>query len=229
MKLAALISGGKDSMLAFYRMHQAGHNIKYLLAMEPETDESYMFHHPNIWITELISDSMNIPLIKGKTQGRKEEELVDLMRLLKKVADEVDGVVSGALASSYQKQRIDSLCNKLDIQSFAPLWGIDPKKMWQELFNLGFEVMITAVAAEGLSEKWLGRVVDEKNFSELVRLSRKHRFHLGFEGGEAETLVLDMPLYHEKIVVKKGALQWDGSSGSYVIGEAALEKNNELC
>jgi len=59
---------------------------------------------------------------------------------------------------------------------------------------------------------------------ELVRLSRKHRFHLGFEGGEAETLVLDMPLYEKMISVKKSSSTWDGSSGSYIIGEAVLER-----
>ncbi|MFV2041266.1 MAG: diphthine--ammonia ligase [Candidatus Hydrothermarchaeales archaeon] len=224
MKLAALISGGKDSILALYQMHKAGHEIKYLLAMEPETDESYMFHHPNIWVSELISESLKIPLIKGTTHGRKEEELTDLKLILQKVADDVDGVVSGALASSYQKQRIDGLCSELSIESLAPLWGIDPAELWQELFENNFEVMITAVAAEGLSEKWLGRIVDENNYPELVQLSRKHRFHLGFEGGEAETLVLDMPLYNEKIAVKKGSSTWDGSSGSYQIDEAVLER-----
>jgi diphthine-ammonia ligase len=223
MKLAALISGGKDSILALYRMHQEGHEIKYLLAMEPKTDESYMFHHPNIWVSELISESLKIPLIKGTTHGRKEEELTDLKSILKKVSDDVDGIVSGALASSYQKERIDRLCSKLSLESLAPLWRITPEELWRELFENNFEVMITAVAAEGLDDKWLGKVVDENNYSELVRLSRKHRFHLGFEGGEAETLVLDMPLYNKKIAVKKGSSQWDVLSGSYLIGEAVLE------
>jgi ABC transporter with metal-binding/Fe-S-binding domain ATP-binding protein len=224
MKLAALISGGKDSMLALYRMHLDSHEIKYLLVMEPETDESYMFHHPNTWISELISESTGIPLIKGKTHGRKEEELEDLKDLLQRVAGDVGGVVSGALESSYQKHRIDDLCSELSIKSLAPLWGIDSEKLWQELFESGFDVMITAVAAEGLSEKWLGQSVNEKNYTELVRLSRKHRFHLGFEGGEAETLVLDMPLYQKKIAVKKGTSLWDRSSGSYLISEAVLDR-----
>jgi len=223
MKLAALISGGKDSILALYRMHRAGHEIKYLLVIEPETDESYMFHHPNTWIAELISESMNIQLIKAVTHGRKEEELVDLKALLQKVAGDVDGVVSGALASSYQKQRIDNLCSELSIQSFAPLWEITSEELWQELFDNHFSVMITAVAADGFTEKWLGQIVDENNILELKALSRKHRFHLGFEGGEAETLVLDMPLYQKKITVKNAVSKWDASSGSYQIEDAVLE------
>jgi ABC transporter with metal-binding/Fe-S-binding domain ATP-binding protein len=224
MNLAALISGGKDSMLAVYRMHLDGHRIKYLLAMEPVSAESYMFHHPNVWVTELISQSTGIPLIKRKTHGRKEEELSDLKSLFQQVADDVDGIVSGAMASRYQKSRIDHLCKELSLKSIAPLWHIDARNMWDELFRHNFQVMVTAVAAEGLDEKWLGRVVDRAAFDELEKLSKKHRFHLGFEGGEAETLVLDMPLYEKRITVKEARPLWDGISGSYIIEKAILEE-----
>lgn len=224
MELAALVSGGKDSMLAMYRMHLEGHRIKYLLTMEPESTESYMFHHPNTWISELISEAAGIPLIKGRTHGRKEEELSDLSHLLGRVVNEVDGIVSGALASSYQKSRIDSLCRELGLKSIAPLWHMDAHSMWNELFERGFIVMITAVAAAGLDEKWLGKIIDQGIFNELVELSNKYRFHLGFEGGEAETLVVDMPLYKKRIAVKMAESVWDGTRGTYVIKNAALEE-----
>ncbi|RMF91757.1 MAG: diphthine--ammonia ligase [Methanobacteriota archaeon] len=223
MDLAALVSGGKDSILAMYRMHLEGHRIRYLLSMEPESRESYMFHHPNVWVTGLISQATGIQLITARTPGRKEEELLDLRALFESVSSEVEGIVGGALASNYQKRRIDGLCEELSLKSLAPLWQIDPLELWQELFRHGFEVMITGVAAEGLDERWLGRVVDRGAFEELRELSERHRFHLGFEGGEAETLVLDMPLYRMRIAVKKGETLWEGSSGIYTIEEAVLE------
>jgi ABC transporter with metal-binding/Fe-S-binding domain ATP-binding protein len=222
MDLAALISGGKDSLLALYMMHQEGHRIKYLLTMDTISRESYMFHHPNTWITELISESTGVPLIKYRTKGVKEEELYDLKRLLQKIASEVDGIISGAIASSYQKNRIDALCEELDLKSLAPLWHLDSDLMWNELLKSEFEVLITSVAAHGLNEKWLGKTIDEGDFRELMRLSMKYRFHLGFEGGEAETLVLDMPLYKKKIVVEDGEASWEGDSGVYVIKKAVL-------
>ena len=223
MDLAALISGGKDSMLALYRMRLLGHTIKYLLVMEPESTESYMFHHPNTWVAELISQTTGIKLVKEKTHGRKEEELSDLKQLLQRVAGDVDGIVSGALASTYQKTRIDVLCSELSLTSHAPLWGIDPLELWAELFKNHFEVMVTAAASSGLDESWLGRVVDRRAFKELKALSERHRFHLGFEGGEAETLVLDMPLYKKKIKVIEAEKIWEGSSGIYLIRKAVLE------
>jgi ABC transporter with metal-binding/Fe-S-binding domain ATP-binding protein len=224
MKLAALISGGKDSMLSLYRMHLGGHQIKYLLTMDPESHESYMFHHQNIWITELISESTGIPLVKGKTHGRKEEELQDLATLIERVSKEVDGIISGALASTYQKNRIDSICEELSLDSIAPLWQIDPRDMWEELLDYDFRVMITGVSAAGLDASWLGRIIDRAAFKDLIAVSERFRFHLGFEGGEAETLVIDMPLYKKKIEVKAGEPNWDGRSGNYIIKEAVLKR-----
>jgi ABC transporter with metal-binding/Fe-S-binding domain ATP-binding protein len=223
MDLAALVSGGKDSMLAMYRMYKMGHNIRFLLTMNPASQESYMFHHQNIWVVNLISETTKIPLIMGETHGRKEVELSDLKSLLQKVEGGVDGIISGALASNYQKSRIELLCDELSLKSFSPLWRIDSVQMWEDLFVEGFQAMVTAVAAEGLKEKWLGKVVDESSFHELKKLSEKHRFHLGFEGGEAETLVLDMPLYEKKIVVLESDVEWQGTHGSLIIKDAVLE------
>lgn len=87
MKLAVLISGGKDSLYAAYLM-ALQHEIKYLIAVLPERSNSYVFHHPNVWATELQSEAMR---------------LQDLKNLFLQVKDEVEGIVTGALASEYQK------------------------------------------------------------------------------------------------------------------------------
>ena len=223
MKLAALISGGKDSLLALYKAHKLGHSVDYLLTMEPESDESYMFHHPNIWITDLISKTLNIPLIKGRTHGLKEEELKDLDLLFDRVENNVEGIITGALASTYQKTRIEKLCEKRGLEALSPLWGFSGERLWKELLEHDFRVMITSVASNGLDDEWLGKIVDKKDYLELKSLSKKYRFHLGFEGGEAETLVLDMPLYKGRINVIEAESSWTGGSGKYKINKAVLE------
>lgn len=222
MILASLISGGKDSVFATYKMIKEGHKVKYLLSMFPESKVSYMFHHPNVNLTELQAEAMGIPLITGKTKGVKEEELKDLKNLIAKVKDGAEGLITGALASNYQKERIDSICKELGIKSIAPLWHIDPKEYWNILLKNDFRIIITAVAAEGLDEKWLGRVIDKDALSELIKLSEKYRFHLGFEGGEAETLVLDCPLFSRKIEVIDAEKSFKGGTGTYIIKKARL-------
>ena len=65
MRLAALFSGGKDSTLA---MHKAmkGHEVVCLISMISENDASYMFHVPNIHITDLPENcTMTVFTMKG--------------------------------------------------------------------------------------------------------------------------------------------------------------------
>ena len=217
MRLAALTSGGKDSLYAVYLARKEGHDIRYLLSMIPESHESYMFHHPNIELTQIQAELMGIPLLVEKTSGEKEEELKDLERLILRVKDEVDGILTGTIASNYQRERIDGICEKFSLECISPLWHINPERYWHELMRSGFRIMITSVSAEGLDKGWLGRIIDEKAIDELKELNRRFKIHLSFEGGEAETLVLDCPMFEKGIKIVEAKREWDGQRGTYVI------------
>ncbi len=217
MKLAALISGGKDSLFALYTMKKQGHEITHVLTMMPEREDSYMFHHPNVHLTAMQAEIMGIPQITGKTKGEKEKELKDLESLLLKVKGKVDGIVTGALYSNYQKERINAIAKKLKLKSEAPLWNIDLVKYWEMLLENKFEIIITAVAAEGLDEKWLGRKIDKTAVKELIEISKKSKINIAGEGGEFESLVLDCPLFSKKIEIVEARKVWKGNSGVYLI------------
>ena len=73
MRLAALVSGGKDSVLALYRAQKMGHSIEVLATMISERSDSYMFHFPNIHITDYVAKALEIPLVTAKTSGIKEK------------------------------------------------------------------------------------------------------------------------------------------------------------
>jgi len=221
MKAAVLFSGGKDSTLALHLAMKEGHDIVCLLSMIPESKESYMFHHPNAEFTIVQAESMGIPIITKKTKGEKEKELKDLENLIGSVKGEVGCIVSGAIASEYQKSRIEKICKKLGLKSVTPLWHKDPEEVWKTALDEGFEIMIAAVACDGLGKDWLGKTIDRKSLSELKKLSEKHRFHLGGEGGEFETFVLDGPVFKRPLEVRKGRAEWDSKtkSGYFVIEE----------
>ena len=59
MNSAVLFSGGKDSVMALYHALNNGDDVKYLLSMKSENDESYMFHVPNIHLTDLFVSDVN--------------------------------------------------------------------------------------------------------------------------------------------------------------------------
>ena len=223
MKAAVLFSGGKDSTMAAYKAIEEGWNVEYLVSMFSENPDSYMFHVPNINLTELSSESMGIPLLTAKTPGEKEKELDDLKRVLNELKEKgIEGIFAGALASSYQKSRIDNLCKELGLESHAPLWHRDPQKYMEEIINLGFEVIITSVSAEGLDESWLGRKIDMDLLDEIINLNKKYGMHMAFEGGEAETMVLDCPLFKKRIKILEAENVWDRDSGYYLIKKAVL-------
>lgn len=195
-KLAALTSGGKDSNAALYRVQRRNNEISCLVTLRSENKYSYMFDSKKERSEiEKQAEKLGIPLIIQETKGQKEKELEDLEKGLEKARRQhgVEGVVAGALASTYQRDRVEKICEKLGLKVFAPLWQEDQERYMLWLIREGFGVEITDVAARGLNEEWKGRVLDEESVDELIELSREHGFNAAGEGGEYETKVNGFP------------------------------------
>src|SRR3989338_4600359 len=186
MRLAALISGGKDSIYSAYKSSK-DNEIVCMISFKSKRADSYMFHIPNIELVRLQAESMNLPLIFMESSGIKEKELKDIKKALRMAIKKykIEGVVSGALASNYQKERIDKICSELKIKSIAPLWRIEPKKYLKELISNNFKIIIVGIAADGLKKDFLGHEINE----EFIKKIEKLNIHGGGEGGEYESLV----------------------------------------
>ena len=200
MKVAVLFSGGKDSCLALFKIRQK-FEIKFLLNVAPKNKDSFMFHKPDEKLLERQALELKIPLITIKSKGEKEKELKDLENLLRLVKKEVQGIVAGGIASSYQGKRIKKICKKLKLKFIAPLWDYDGKRIWGELIENKFKVILTKISCEGLGKEWLGKIITKKKFEELKKLAEKYKFRIDFEGGEAETAVLYMPGFEKEIKI----------------------------
>jgi len=221
MRVAVLATGGKDSVLALHRILNEGYNVEYLVSMIPLREDSWMFHYPNIHLVDLFAEAVEIPLVKAETSGIKEKEVEDLKRLIEKL--DIEGVVSGAVASNYQKTRIEKVCKQLKLKSIMPLWHENELDILHEILDLKFKVIITGVYAYGFNRQWLGRKIDEKTVKALIELNRKYDVSLVGEGGEYETLVLDASFFKKKIHVVKAEKIWKDQSGYFLITKAKLE------
>lgn len=210
MKLAALISGGKDSSFAIYKALQEGHVVTDLVTIKPANEDSYMFHSANIHLTDLISESCGIPLTSQLSSGEKEKELDDLKKALASL--KVEGVAVGAIESEYQASRVRRICDELGLVMYAPLWHKDPESLLFEMIGC-MDIIMVKVAAGGMDESWLGRRFDKKMISDLKELHRKYKVHLAGEGGEYETLVLNAPFYSKKIKIIEARKIWKGDHG----------------
>jgi len=223
MKACVLFSGGKDSTFALYWALNQGHEVETLLSFKPARDDSFMFHVPCIDLTKLQAKAIGIGYVDAVVSGEAEKEVEEMAEVLSKLKP--GAVVSGALASEYQKSRIGGVCEKMGVESLTPLWHEDPSKLLADITGAGFEVIISAVAADGLDESWLGRRIDEECIRDLVKLNKSHRIHVAGEGGEYETLVIDGPIFREKLEVKTKK-EWDGVRGKIVVESAKLVEKN---
>lgn len=221
MKLACLFSGGKDSIYAIYIAQQYGWDVDYLISMVSKNPDSYMFHTPNTRHNRLLAEALGINIIEKKTRGEKEKELLDLEEVLGTL--DIDGVISGAIASEYQKIRIDKVCNNLGIKSFVPLWRKNQKQLLFDIINADFEIIIVGVFAYGFNEEWLGRQIDNKCLEDIISLNKKYKINICGEGGEFETIVLNCPLFKNGLEIIDSEKIWSSNSGLVKINVLEFE------
>lgn len=203
MRIGALFSGGKDSMIALDWLDKRGHEIACLLTMISESDESYMFHFPNVEWTGKQAEALKIPQLIKKTKGIKEEELEDLKELIKEAKEKysIEAVSAGALASSYQRDRVVKICNELGLVSFTPYWQHNDENYMKIVLDSGYEIILVGVFADGLTADLLGKRLDAGLLQKLKDIKKKTGIHLAGEGGEYETFVLDGPMFRKRLEI----------------------------
>ncbi|MCQ6963329.1 diphthine--ammonia ligase [Methanolobus chelungpuianus] len=204
LKLGVLFSSGKDSNYAMHIMQEQNYSIECLITIKSQNPDSYMFHTPNISLANLQAEAMGIPLIEETTRGEKETELEDMKNAILRAKKEfgIEGIVTGALYSNYQRERIEKVCDELGLKVFSPLWHIDQEKEMRQLLSIGFDFIFSSVAAYGLDKSWVGRRIEERDVDRLVRLNQKIGLNVAGEGGEFESFVLDGPMYNKRIEVR---------------------------
>jgi diphthine-ammonia ligase len=223
--IGVLCSGGKDSWLSALRMKENGFDLSCLITLKSLNKDSFMFHSANIDLVELQSEASSIPLLIGKTEGVKEDELKDLEKIILEAKNKygIGGICTGALYSNYQKKRIGNICNKLELECYNPLWQMDQEGELIELVEKGFDVILSAIASDGMDASWLGRKLDLKMIEALRKLNSEVGMNVAGEGGEFESLVLGCPLFKGKIKVLESESVMDGECrGFYIIKKAQL-------
>lgn len=177
MKGVALISGGKDSIAALHLARLWGIDVTELLHLTPknglEETDSFMYQSVGTEGVSEIFKYVKIPLVTWAIRGDSVDttlnytdkklhdcdEVEDLFLALKQCKNrhpELKAVLSGALESSYQKNRVEDCCRRLNLISVAPLWKVEEYTyMCFLLSSLHIDFRIIKVAAYGLQENAL--------------------------------------------------------------------------
>ncbi len=208
VKLGCLFSSGKDSCYALWLMLKEGYPMECLITLKSQNPESYMFHTPAIDLVDLQAEAMGMPLIMRETKGEKENELEDLRYafMAAKARYRIEGVITGALWSNYQKERIERIAKEENLKVFSPLWHIN-QETEMRLAVANFEVILSGISAYGLDKSWLGRRITEEDVDRLVALDKKVKMNISGEGGEFESLVLDGPMFKKRLVILESEIK----------------------
>lgn len=212
-RAVALSSGGKDSILALHLAVQAGLRVESVLTVFPEDPDSMLYHTYNLAHVKLIAHEMGLD---WRTMvAKREEEESALVVALDRLNTEV--VVTGGVASNYQRIRFERAAASLGLAVYAPLWGMTAQEEYAKIHALGMDVLVVAVAAYGLGQDWLGTHLTRERTSQLLRLARRFGFNAVGEGGDLDTFVLDAPLYGRRLEVAEASTTWRGDAGVYEI------------
>lgn len=132
------------------------------------------------------------PLEEQATPRHNRDETEDLYLLLRKVQKahpDIEGVSVGAILSTYQRVRVENVCQRLGLVSLAFLWERSQAELLDEIINSGVDARIIKTAAYGLGKEQLMQSLAQVK-PKLAALNAQFGLHLCGEGGEYETLVL---------------------------------------
>jgi len=223
MRVGVLFSGGKDSCLALQKS-MSFHDVVCLISLISESQESYMFHVPNIEVTVRQAEAIGLPIVQRRTKGKKEEELEDLRKaIVEAKADfDLEGIVTGAVKSIYQSTRVQRICNRLGLWCFDPLWLKDEIELLNEVVRGGYEVIVSGVFAFPLDMEFLGRELDKDMIQKLELLKEEYGLSPAGEGGELETTVMDAPFFKRRLEILGHEVSYRDYSGVFRIKDVRL-------
>ena len=204
------------------------------VTQEVEADEddlnSYMYQTVGHTVIPLYEQALGIPLYRQPILGEavemdstyekptdgvdETESLVPLLQKIMAAHPEANAVSTGAILSTYQRTRVESVALRLGLQPLTFLWRysfLRPNSQISLLMDMnavGLDARIVKVASMGLDESLLWQnVASTRIMQKLERAVTTYTTEedgavLG-EGGQYETLVVDGPdhLFRGRIVV----------------------------
>lgn len=224
MKVAVLFSGGKDSTMALGYALKNHWQVEALISVKPKNTEAYLWHYAAVEWTKLQAEAMNIPrvLVNCEAIG-PEAEAKELEKVLKNM--KIDAIVLGGVGlQRTQIKSIEKIAKKFGINVIIPYQNYSSEELLKEEIREGLKPIVVSVAVDGLGPEWLGRELNENSVNEIIELGRKFGFDPLFEGGHADTFVLDAPFFKKRIQLIKTEKIWDKktSSGYLEIKDAIL-------
>jgi uncharacterized protein (TIGR00290 family) len=210
-KVVAFSSGGKDSIHSLYVALEQGINVDYLLFVKNGSKA----HRINSWLLKLVSETLGIPALTT------EKELPMIRKTLKDL--KATKVISGVMITPEHIDWYKQICDPINVEHYAPLWGKNPITALEEIRNLGFQTKIIELDTSwGSRKSWIGKELGQNIIQEMKELEKEQKINPSGELGAYHTFVLDCPLYNQRVKILDSEVFWEGTKGYFIIKKAEL-------
>jgi diphthine-ammonia ligase len=193
-------SGGKDSCFAMMKAVEEGNVPMVLLNMMNENNRVSRSHAIPKAILEKQASMLNLPLITKPASWESYEQIFIKTLNQLKTEYKISAGVFGDIDLQAHRDWEEKVCNVVDIKAILPLWKQHRKALVYQMIDCGIEAHIVS-CNEVMSEKFLGRKIDEDLIDELEKIG----VDACGENGEYHTLVINAPPFQNRININFGS------------------------
>ena len=189
-------SGGKDSCFALMQAIQLGYTPKVLLNVLNEEGKISRSHGIPEEILKQQARSAELPIRMISSSWKEyEQHFTDaLIRLQEKY--QLTHAVFGDIDLQAHRDWEEKVCTAAGLTAVLPLWQQDRKQLVLQMFEADIEAIIVS-CNETMGKNFIGRTLTPSLVAELEAIG----VDTCGENGEYHTLVLDCPLFTDRINV----------------------------
>lgn len=195
-KILCSWSGGKDSCFALIRAIEMGYTPVVLLNVLNESGKLSRSHGIPEAILQAQGAAAGIPVHCISSSWKEYEYHFTNALVQLKEQYGSSHAVFGDIDLQPHRDWEEMVCNRAGLEPLLPLWQQDRKQLVLQMLDAGIETIIVS-CNEKMGESFLGRRMTPALVEELDALG----VDACGENGEFHTLVLDCPLFRQRLQV----------------------------
>lgn len=189
-------SGGKDSCFALMQAILQGHTPKVLLNVLNEEGKISRSHGIPSAILQKQADVAGLPIhLISSSWQEYEKNFTEALSSLKRKY-ELTHAVFGDIDLQPHRDWEEKVCANAELTAVLPLWQQNRRSLVLQMLEAGIETIIVS-CNETMGERFIGKTINAELVDELESMG----IDACGENGEFHTLVLDCPLFKERIDV----------------------------
>ena len=192
-------SGGKDSCFAMMKAMENDFTPMVLLNMMNENGKVSRSHSIPKEILERQADMLGIPIItKPASWDAYEQIFLTTLQELKQMY-QIDAAVFGDIDLQEHRDWEEKVCAATGLEAILPLWKQNRKELVLNMIESGIETYVVS-CKDTMGEFFLGKKITTTLIEQLEKIG----IDACGENGEYHTLVVDAPIFKNRVNVQFG-------------------------